>query len=170
MKKASFSQRRDAYKLAKGAGLIDSRGRPTKEYHALIYQITGKDRIGVITYEEADRLLYVLETLPKIEQKAKVERKTCAFSMDVHRLMTNLAVAIFITIFLVAIFLGIDYFDGKQAVEETISLRTNGGSETPITTTTHILFSWAPQVSFAVVIACFIGAIVASFVKREAHP
>ena len=88
--------------------------------------------------------------------------------MNVDRLMTNLAVAIFIVIFLIAIFLGIDYFDGKQAVKETMCLSTNGGKETPITTTSYILFSWAPQASFAIVIACFISAFVASFIKRQA--
>ena len=68
MKSASRSQRTKAYKLAKASGLIDSKGRPTDEYNTLINQVTGKDRMAIMTHEEADRFLEALESLLKTKQ------------------------------------------------------------------------------------------------------
>ena len=68
MNKDNRSKRAQAYKLAKDAGLLTFWGKLTDEYRSLIMEVTGKDRMAILTPEEADRFLETLENLRKARQ------------------------------------------------------------------------------------------------------
>ncbi len=139
MKKSIVDKRAQATKLAKATGLLGFWGKPTDEYRSLIMKVTGKDRMAIMTPDEADRFLEALESLLKARQGQPSSWLNDPWS----RAWTWIVVFVLIVAFLFLI----DQIDGTEAGYSDIT--------------------WAPGATAVLFFNMVSAAFIRPYVKRH---